>query len=168
MRRVYWSDANSVLVSDIPSEAPASRKLGCLVFPRITPDGSERTTMRLGIGSYAMAWSIGVPGHAPPRPMTAFNLLNLADELEVRVVQICDNLPLDRLSDQWLDRLAGQAKDCGIQLEVGTRGIRPDHLARYLAIAGAHAFTHPPGRCRYGRSLPFARRDHCRRASDAS
>jgi len=91
--------------------------------------------MRLGIGSYAMAWSIGVPGHAPPRPMTAFDLLEAADELGAGVVQICDNLPLDRLSDEELDRLARQATERGIQIEVGTRGIRPEHLRRYLKLA---------------------------------
>jgi len=91
--------------------------------------------MRLGIGSYGFAWSIGVPGHPPARPMTALDLLTAADELGVRVVQICDNLPLDRLSDQEFNRLARQASEHSIQIEVGTRGIQPEHLLRYLQLA---------------------------------
>ncbi|MGO9111094.1 MAG: sugar phosphate isomerase/epimerase family protein [Thermoguttaceae bacterium] len=91
--------------------------------------------MRLGIGSYGFAWSIGVPGHPPARPMTALDLLAAADELRVRVVQICDNLPLDRLPYQEFDRLAKQAAERNIQIEVGTRGIQPEHLSRYLQLA---------------------------------
>jgi 3-oxoisoapionate decarboxylase len=91
--------------------------------------------MRLGIGTHAFAWSIGVPGHPPPRPMTALDLLAAADELGVRVVQICDNLPLHRLPHQEFDRLARQAAERNIQIEVGTRGIQPEHLSRYLQFA---------------------------------
>ena len=91
--------------------------------------------MRLGIGSYGFAWSIGVPGHAAGTSDDGFDLLRAADELGVRMVQICDNLPLDRLSHQEFDRLARQAAERNIQIEVGTRGIKPDHLARYLQLA---------------------------------
>jgi len=91
--------------------------------------------MRLGIGSYAYAWSIGVPGYVPPRPMTAFDLLGKAAELGVGVVQICDNLPLDALSDAELDRLAREAQRQNVRIEVGTRGIRPEHLLGYLRLA---------------------------------
>lgn len=92
--------------------------------------------MRLGIGSYTYGWSVGVPGYPPPtRPLTVVGLLNLAVELGVRVVQVADNLPLDRLEDQELDGLARHAGRLGIDLEVGTRGIAPDLLRRYVEIA---------------------------------
>lgn len=92
--------------------------------------------MRLGISSYTYAWAIGVSGYPPPpRPMTASQLLGRADELDVRVVQIADNLPLDALSDRELDDLVREAGRRGIALEVGTRSIHPNHLRRYLAIA---------------------------------
>lgn len=92
--------------------------------------------MRLGIGSYTYAWAVGIPGYSPPpRPMTAAQLLGRADELGVQVVQIADNLPLDALADQERDALVREASRRGIALEVGTRGIHPDHLRRYLAIA---------------------------------
>ena len=91
--------------------------------------------MQLGIGSYALAWSIGVPGHAPPCPLTAWDLVNRAAGLGVRVVQICDNLPLHLLTEAELDRLAGLAAEHAVQIEVGTRGIQPEHLRRYLGLA---------------------------------
>ncbi len=93
--------------------------------------------MRLGIGSYTYVWSVGVPGYPPPsRPLTPPQLLARAAELGVRVVQIADNLPLDRLTDADLDDLLAAARRLGIDLEVGTRGCRPDHLRHYLRIAG--------------------------------
>jgi 3-oxoisoapionate decarboxylase len=92
--------------------------------------------MRLGIGSYAYGWSVGVPGYPPPpRPLTAAGLLNRAAELGVRVAQIADNLPLDRLGADELDELAREAGRLGIDIEVGTRGIGPDLLRHYAGIA---------------------------------
>ncbi len=92
--------------------------------------------MRLGIGSYTYGWSVGVPGYPPPpQPMTAATLLKRAAELRVRVVQIADNLPLDRLRADELDSLASEAGRLGIDVEVGTRGIDPNLLRRYAAIA---------------------------------
>lgn len=91
--------------------------------------------MKLGLSSYTYTWSIGVPGNMPARPMTALDLLDEAHRLGVRVLQVADNLPLDRLSPAELADFADCAAGRGIQVEVGTRGIAPDHLQRYLALA---------------------------------
>src|SRR5688572_4780288 len=92
--------------------------------------------MRLGISSYTYVWAVGVPGYPIlPQPLTAEQLLAKEAELGVHVVQIGDNLPLDRLTQPELAGLADQAKAQGIELEVGTCGIGPDNLRRYLDIA---------------------------------
>ncbi len=92
--------------------------------------------MRLGISSYTFVWAAGVPGYEPPRAaLTHEGLLTKAVELGVKVVQIADNMPLDRLSDKELDRLAGQARERGLSIEVGTCGFDPKDLVRYLDIA---------------------------------
>ncbi len=91
--------------------------------------------MRLGIGSYAFAWGIGVPGYPPVRPMTAFDLLETAARFEVRLVQICDNLPLTQLSLAELDRFAARANELKIQVELGTLGLGCDNLRAYLQLA---------------------------------
>jgi len=91
--------------------------------------------MRLGIGSYTYTWAIGVPGHPPVRPMTARDLLDRARQLGVNVVQFADNLPLDRLSPAGLEDVDRDARELGISVEVGTRGITPEHLDRYIEIA---------------------------------
>jgi sugar phosphate isomerase/epimerase len=51
------------------------------------------------------------------------------------VVQIADNLPVDALSAPDLARLAANATRAGITLELGTRGVDPPRLARYLELA---------------------------------
>jgi len=90
---------------------------------------------RLGIGTYAFAWSIGVAGYPPPRPMDRLDLLHKAAELGVKVVQFADNLPLDSLSPAEQSALLGEAQRLGLDLELGTRGIAPEHLRRCLAVA---------------------------------
>ena len=91
--------------------------------------------MRLGVGSYTYSWAIGVPGHRPQHPMTAVELLNTAAGLGVHVVQVADNLPLDRLSPAELDDFEHHASELDVSVEVGTRGIDPDHLRTYLRLA---------------------------------
>lgn len=77
-----------------------------------------------------------MPGYEQPaRPLTVFDLLNKAAELNVKVIQIADNLPLDRLPATDIGRLASRAGDLGIQLEVGTSGLEPRHLQNYLNLA---------------------------------
>jgi sugar phosphate isomerase/epimerase len=92
--------------------------------------------MQLGISSYAYNWACGVPGFPQPdHPLTPAGLLDKAEALGVRVVQIADNLPLEAFDDAALDQLAAQAAQRNITLELGTVGIEPSHLLRYLAIA---------------------------------
>jgi len=92
--------------------------------------------MRLGISSYTYVWSVGVPGFPQPtRPLTAPQLIDRAAELGVRVVQIADNLPLDRLSSAEIDSLRKLADEHDVSIEVGTCGIEPEHLRTYLKLA---------------------------------
>ncbi len=92
--------------------------------------------IKLGLGSYALAWSIGVPGfEAPQSPLDAFGLLNFADSLGLKLIQIADNLPLHVLANAECARLRTAAVARGIDIEVGTRGIEAAHLVRYIDIA---------------------------------
>lgn len=98
-------------------------------------DANEQNAMRLGIGSYTYAWAVGVPGYLPERPMTALDLLGRADQLGVGVVQICDNLPLDAMSELQLNEVEQFGQELGVSIEVGTRGIAPETLDRNLELA---------------------------------
>jgi sugar phosphate isomerase/epimerase len=91
--------------------------------------------MQLGLSSYTYTWAVGVPGYPPDNPCTALDLLERAASLDVGVLQIADNLPLDRLSHRETAALGDRAAELNIQIEVGTRGIDPTHLRRYLDLA---------------------------------
>jgi sugar phosphate isomerase/epimerase len=82
----------------------------------------------IGVSSYAYRWAIS-SGH-----MDAFALLDRVSEVGGRVVQICDNLPLDRLPDETLDNLARRAAELGVSLEVGIKGSHPVHVRRNLEV----------------------------------
>jgi len=91
--------------------------------------------MRLGISSYTYTWAVGVPGHHPERPMSALDLLDKASTSGVCVLQVADNLPLDRLSGAELETFESRVAELGISIEVGTRGIAHQHLRTYLRLA---------------------------------
>lgn len=91
--------------------------------------------MRVGLGSYALDWSIGVPGQEPRDPMDTAAVLEFATSESVSVVQIADNLPLHTSSPEVRGDLKDRADRAGIAVEVGIRGIQPENLARYIPIA---------------------------------
>jgi len=91
--------------------------------------------MRLGISSWAFQWLAGRPGHRPEFPLTPLGLLDKAAELGVKVVQIADNLPIHTFPDHLLAAFGETAHKRGIVIELGTSGIDPDNLRRYLELA---------------------------------
>lgn len=91
---------------------------------------------KLGLGSYGVAWSIGVAGYEPPpHPLDGFGLVRLTADLGLKLTQIADNVPLHTLSDAERASLRALADSSGVAVEIGTRGIMPDHLQQYLALA---------------------------------
>ncbi len=90
--------------------------------------------MKLGVGSYAYAWAIGVPGQQPARPLDAFGFLERAAGLGVRLVQICDNLPMTGWSARDVDRLLDRGRELGLELEWGTVGLEHENLRFYLGL----------------------------------
>jgi sugar phosphate isomerase/epimerase len=99
------------------------------------------SAMDIGIGSYTFPWSIGRGTNLPALPMPPLRLIEKAVELEISLVQICDNRPLDRLTEAELAHFARYARERGVRIEVGARGIASNHLRRYLQLA---VFFHSP------------------------
>lgn len=92
--------------------------------------------MKLGISSYSLTWSIGVPGYDTPKyPLSVTGLLHKAAENEISLVQIADNIPLHTLNLTQYDEILATSNEIGIEIEVGTRGTDPEHLLNYLHIA---------------------------------
>ena len=91
--------------------------------------------MKLGISSHTYGWAVGIRGHQPEHPLSPQALLDRAAALGVSVVQIADNMPLHALPAAELRDLERRARALGIDIEVGTRGIAPEHLLAYLRLA---------------------------------
>ncbi|MFP1631292.1 sugar phosphate isomerase/epimerase family protein [Zhengella sp. ZM62] len=90
--------------------------------------------MRLGLGSYAYRWSIGIKDQVPGKPMTPFDILDVAAGYGLSVVQYADNMPLHHLSVHGQQRLSEQARERGIALELGTQSFREAEVSHYLEI----------------------------------
>jgi sugar phosphate isomerase/epimerase len=86
----------------------------------------------IGLSTYAFFWQIS---ERAPQPLSLRELLEKTRELKAQVFQICDYAPILTYSDAKLDALKKDAAELGIALELGTKGIKPDHLASYLRIA---------------------------------
>jgi sugar phosphate isomerase/epimerase len=96
---------------------------------------------RLGLGSYAFTWGLGVPGHSPPDPLSAMDLVAESQRLGVGILQICDNLPLTSLNEAQLEALAREARARRIAIEVGTRGLDAANLLAHLNVAARFEAT---------------------------
>jgi sugar phosphate isomerase/epimerase len=100
--------------------------------------------MKLGINTYTCMWSIGFAGPnpdypdraaRPAHPLTLFDLLRMAHDLGLRLLQTGPNLPVESLSAPDLERWIAQAQGWQIDLELGTRGLDCEHIARQIALA---------------------------------
>ncbi|MBN1108579.1 MAG: sugar phosphate isomerase/epimerase [Bacteroidales bacterium] len=91
--------------------------------------------MKLGISSYSYTWAVGVPGHMPSVTLDETDLLDRAEELNVKLVQIADNMPLHKMTESQLDNLVLRASDLGIELETGANKMTPQNLQQYIGIA---------------------------------
>ncbi len=91
---------------------------------------------RLGLSTFALGWSIGVPGYpAPQQPLNALDIIDRAHELGLSLVQFGDNLPLHALSDEELNALRQHAHERHIAFELGMRGLQAPAVERYLDLA---------------------------------
>lgn len=92
--------------------------------------------MKLGLSSWAYAWAIGVPGREPANPLRACDLVCRAHDLGLSLVQIADNLPLERLAGSELADLAALSASLGVAVEIGFRGLNRERLEQAVHIAG--------------------------------
>ncbi|MEU6639297.1 sugar phosphate isomerase/epimerase family protein [Streptomyces rochei] len=88
--------------------------------------------MAYGISTYAYFWRIS---DRAPEPMTLPAMLRDTAALGGEVFQICDYAPIESYDAARLADVRATADDLGLTLELGTRGIRPEHLLKYLDTA---------------------------------
>ncbi|MCP8999326.1 sugar phosphate isomerase/epimerase [Pseudarthrobacter sp. RMG13] len=88
---------------------------------------------RIGLSSYAFFWQLS---DKVSEPLSIHQALERTAELGVDLFQVCDYAPLEAMTDTELAAVRATADRLGISLELGTKGIRPGHLRKFLRIAG--------------------------------
>ena len=90
--------------------------------------------MKLGISSLTYNWAVGIEGHRPERCMSFMDLIEKTKDFGLSLLQIGDNMPLDRMPEEEL-RIAREAlRLYGIELELGCRGLLDPVITRYLEL----------------------------------
>lgn len=86
----------------------------------------------IGLGTYAFFWQ---HSDRMERPLSLVDAFEATRELDVSLFQICDYAPLETMSDRELREAAAEARSLGLRIELGTKGIEPERLSRFLAVA---------------------------------
>lgn len=86
----------------------------------------------IGLGSYAFFWE---HSDRVDVPLSLIGALERTRDLGVDVFQICDFAPLEHLDAPSLRDAAAAARRLELTIELGTKGIEPDRLARFLHLA---------------------------------
>lgn len=86
----------------------------------------------IGLSTYAFFWQIS---DRSPKPLSLQEVLSRTRDLDAQLFQICDYQPLHTYSETQLRDLKKYADDLGVTLELGTKGIKTEHLANYLRMA---------------------------------
>jgi 3-oxoisoapionate decarboxylase len=89
--------------------------------------------MAIGLSTYAFFWRSSTRVVAP---LSLHDMLKQTGALGCTVFQICDYPAVESLTAAELADLRSTAADLGIEVELGTRGIEPAHLHRYLDLCG--------------------------------
>ncbi|MFE7336975.1 sugar phosphate isomerase/epimerase family protein [Streptomyces griseus] len=88
--------------------------------------------MAYGISTYAYFWRIS---HRAPRPLSLLDMLEDTAQQGGQVFQICDYPQVASWDRAQLADIRAAARDLGLSLELGTRGVRTAHLLDYLDLA---------------------------------
>jgi sugar phosphate isomerase/epimerase len=91
--------------------------------------------MKLGLSSYTYTWAVGVPGSMPLKPLSAYDLVDKAAISGLKLVQIADNLPLEKMNKNEFIALEKYSTGKGVEIEMGGRGLAPEHTIKCLETA---------------------------------
>lgn len=90
--------------------------------------------MAVGLSTYAFFWRIS---DKVSHPLGIEAMLEQTAELGGNVFQICDYPKIETLTDNQLENIRKLAESFKVTLELGTKGIEPQCLDKYLHIAKA-------------------------------
>ena len=86
----------------------------------------------IGLGTYAFFWQHSA---LAPEPLTLRGAFEATRALDVGLFQICDYAPLEHMGDRELAEAATAARDLGVVVQLGTKGLTPERLQRFLRLA---------------------------------
>ncbi len=86
----------------------------------------------IGLGTYAFFWQ---HSDRAAQPLSLIGAFEATRALGVDLFQICDYAPLERMTDAELAAAAAAARELGLTIQLGTKGIEPAHLTRFLEMA---------------------------------
>jgi sugar phosphate isomerase/epimerase len=92
----------------------------------------------IGLGTYAFFWQ---HSDQVPEPLSLIGVFEATKELGVDLFQICDYAPLEDMTGAELADTAAAARDLGLTIELGTKGVEPHRLTRFLDVASAFDTT---------------------------
>ena len=91
--------------------------------------------INIGISSYLFPFACGNhPEQLPKERLTPEGLIKKAVELGVNCVQICDNIPIDKMSNEELQEVAKLAKANDLIVEIGMGKMTPERIGRFVDI----------------------------------
>ena len=94
--------------------------------------------IRFGIGSWTYPWSVAAVGQPEIKnSLTAEDIVCIASDSNIGVVQLCDNIDLLAFSDERLEGLNALATEKQVALQIGFLGISRVRMAHYMRIAEA-------------------------------
>ncbi|WP_022899941.1 sugar phosphate isomerase/epimerase family protein [Humibacter albus] len=88
----------------------------------------------IGLGTYAFFWQ---HSDRATSPLSLIGAFEATKELGVDLFQICDYGPLETMSDGAVADAARAARELGLTVQLGTKGLEPERLGRYLDLAEA-------------------------------
>ena len=93
--------------------------------------------MKPGLGSYAFRWAVSHPELPEGERMGIHTFIDEASGLGAGKVQICDNLPVARLSEGEVAELKSYANGKGIGMEIGMKGCQPDQVNDMIRLCAS-------------------------------
>jgi sugar phosphate isomerase/epimerase len=90
---------------------------------------------KLGIGSFAYRYQVGIPACAPALPLTPIGFVEDAARLGLERIQLCENIMYADLNEQDIATLAKRIKELGLIVELGMYGVTEENLRKHIRLA---------------------------------
>lgn len=86
----------------------------------------------IGLGSYSFFWEQSALN---PGALSLAEVFTRTADFGLRLFQICDYEAIEQMSDLELRQAADCARELGLSIELGTKGVEPARLAKFLELA---------------------------------